>query len=303
LLLFLKSFFLVAVGLVLFTLGVRFGFALLATIILALKVSAFSLLGPFEEWQTPALGYNPLGNEVGAPKNLGEEYRWNVPVITYGFDESFMDYFGVLGVAAVDDAFFYLNALPTASAAELGNFSIDSRRFNFRAQAENIVDLKSVALGLMIEQLGLANPERYVWCLRDREAFSQPAITNYYVVNRNFDPESLLPSPFINETRYSYSVFEWATPQFADAGEYAVDPEHSYASAAGQFTQLYGGPEPGLFLNGITRDDFGGLKYLLSSNNINVEILPVGTGAKDGSTNFVNFALRPGVEKLKFEKI
>jgi hypothetical protein len=86
---------------------VRLVFSFVATILLVLRASAFSLLGPFEEWQTPALGYNPLGADVGAPKNLGEEYRWNVPVITYGFDESFLSYFGVVGVAAVDDAFFF----------------------------------------------------------------------------------------------------------------------------------------------------------------------------------------------------
>ena len=36
---------------------------------------------------------------------LGEEYRWNVPVLTYAFDQSFLDYFGSNGVAAVEKAF------------------------------------------------------------------------------------------------------------------------------------------------------------------------------------------------------
>jgi hypothetical protein len=47
-------------------------------------------LGPFELWQTPELGYNPGGFDVGAPKNLDEEYRWNAPVITYSIDRAFV---------------------------------------------------------------------------------------------------------------------------------------------------------------------------------------------------------------------
>src|SRR4051812_22855195 len=83
--------------------------------------SAFSLLGPLpgaggEAWQTGALGYNPTGtSDIGAPKNFGEEYRWNLPVITYGFDGSFINYFGADGVAAVEAAFAILNSLPDLS--------------------------------------------------------------------------------------------------------------------------------------------------------------------------------------------
>ena len=76
---------------------------------------AFSLAGPFEDWQTPALGYDTFGDDITAPKNLGEEYRWTQPIITYGFDRSFLDYFGLDGVEAIDEAFEILNALPPAS--------------------------------------------------------------------------------------------------------------------------------------------------------------------------------------------
>src|SRR5689334_16309859 len=81
--------------------------------LLAQNASAFSLGGPAEAWQTPALGYDPAG--FPAPKNLGEEYRWNKPIITYGFDFPFVNYFGSNGVVAVDKAMEILNRLPQFS--------------------------------------------------------------------------------------------------------------------------------------------------------------------------------------------
>jgi hypothetical protein len=57
--------------------------------------SGFSLLGPFDTWQTTAIGYNSPGTfafaDIGGPMNRGEEYRWNERTITYGFDKSFVD--------------------------------------------------------------------------------------------------------------------------------------------------------------------------------------------------------------------
>src|SRR5690349_5399379 len=92
--------------------------AVLMCLLASQPLRAFSLLGPVqpfpgnEAWQSAALGYNPLNTDIGAPKNLTEEYRWNVPVITYGFDPSFLNYFGNEGVAAIDAAFGILNSLP-----------------------------------------------------------------------------------------------------------------------------------------------------------------------------------------------
>ena len=63
---------------------------------------AFSLLGPSPasggvngalSWQSTDVGYNTFGVDIGGPVNLGEEYRWNIPVITYAYDESFLNYF------------------------------------------------------------------------------------------------------------------------------------------------------------------------------------------------------------------
>ena len=45
-----------------------------------------------------------MGKDVGGPMDINAEYRWNVPVITYGFDQSFLDYFGTNGVIAATPA-------------------------------------------------------------------------------------------------------------------------------------------------------------------------------------------------------
>src|SRR5438105_4191164 len=93
----------------------------------------FALLGPFESWQVPAIGYNTLGNDAGGPKNLGEEYRWNIPTIRYAFDASFIDYFGDHGVQAVNAAIQILNDLPPASQLDPAAYPADTRRLNLRA--------------------------------------------------------------------------------------------------------------------------------------------------------------------------
>ena len=48
-----------------------------------------SMLAPGNSWQP---------SDIGGPMRLDSEYRWNVPIVTYGFDRSFLDYFGANGV-------------------------------------------------------------------------------------------------------------------------------------------------------------------------------------------------------------
>ena len=70
----------------------------------------FSLLGPINEpYQVQDLGFD-LPGDIGAPKNLSEEYRRNVPVLYYSFDQNFLEYFGSNGVWAVEQA------LPSSTA-------------------------------------------------------------------------------------------------------------------------------------------------------------------------------------------
>jgi hypothetical protein len=59
------------------------------------QTAAFSLLGPYEAWMQTSncfrlpvtLPYNQPG-DIGGPMCISNGYRWNVPFVTYGFDQS-----------------------------------------------------------------------------------------------------------------------------------------------------------------------------------------------------------------------
>jgi hypothetical protein len=234
---------------------------------------AFSYLGPFNEsWQAPVIGYN-LGGDIGGPKNVGEEYRRNLPVIYYAYDQSFDDYFGSQGRIAVDQAVAVFNNLTNFSSysTNLSEFPLEVQRFNFRAQALSLMDLKSAAMNLMIEELGLTDPDRYVWTLRSRD--TQPNLACpfmiYNVIMRNYDPYTEVYTPYINGTLYSYAIQEFCTGPnpLAFTFNFAVDPLQNVQTAvASEGFFQYGG-----FLTGLTRDDVGGLRALMKTNNMNVE--------------------------------
>ena len=67
--------------------------------ITATGARAFSLIGPYASWMDEAKSFRQQGLDIGGPMNLDEGYRWNVPVLTYGFDASFLEYFGSNGAA------------------------------------------------------------------------------------------------------------------------------------------------------------------------------------------------------------
>jgi hypothetical protein len=231
--------------------------------------------------------------------NIGEGYRWNIPVITYGFERSFLDHFGSNGVAAVDGAIQILNQLAPASQINLQNFPAIAWRANFTAQALNLLDLKSQALGLLLEQVGLAEPERHAFCVRDFIAIG----SNYQflVIMRNFDPSTAQQSPRVNETLFSYRVHQFGvspllTNTFCDAVEFLVDELTLYDTSAVGIV-----PYSGYYLTNLSSDDAGGLRYLLSGSQVRFESLPpdvqlVATGTND----LVRNAYRPGVEKITF---
>lgn len=303
---------------------------------------AFSLLGVNEDWQTPELGYwppgsNPVGvygEDIGGPQNLGEEYRYNIPTIFYAYDSSFLDYFGQKGVESVEKAVAIFNALPRVSDASLNllEFPMETQKINYRASALGMLDLKSAAMGMMLEELGLAHSERYAWTLRNRE--DTPAgcpIYNFRIIKRTFDPVTWTPTSYVNGTLYTYLMVISCDPAWSDAREVPVDPtaiSHSSVSAWPYGIQIGG------FYTGLTRDDFGGLRYLYRANNYNVESLPPGSflgfGTAGGGTGggwipvsppatnevvdptdptdpgtpqpaFVG--LRPGVEKVTFSRV
>ena len=140
---------------------------------------------------------------------MGEEYRWNTPVIYYAFDQSFLDYFGSNGVWAVEQAIAVLNGLTNFSqySPDLSEVPLETRRVNYRAQALCLLDLKTSALYLTTEELGLTKPDQYVWTLRSRACGTCPSCT-YTVIQRNFDPVTWQPSSYINECLYTYYIEE-----------------------------------------------------------------------------------------------
>src|SRR5438046_1243539 len=87
--------------------------------LLAHTASGFALLGPLDSWQVSAIGYDPQGDggDVGGPKNLTEEWRWNIPVITYAMDSSFVNFFGTNGIKAITNAAFLFNREMTNMSA------------------------------------------------------------------------------------------------------------------------------------------------------------------------------------------
>lgn len=300
---------------------------------LAPAAMAFSLGGPPKGYQVQGIGYM-LPGDIVAPMGLNEAYRWNVPLVTYAFDRSFILYFGTNGMNAVDEAFKILNALPPVGAmsADLSEFPTRTHAENYEAAVLGIYDLKSEVLSLVLEQMGLAEPERWVFALRARavQTIGGVSITNYAVIKQNYDPVTLLPSSYVNTSLYTYTVVDPIPPlNYADAveGNPIFDddgvPDLSVAS---------GGLSPGIFWRGLTRDDVGGLRFLFRTNTLAVEDLITGVtvqqgfggglysgwipytgnitnvtggagGTNSSATNFITVGIRPGIGKVTFKKV
>lgn len=270
----------------------------------ATAVRAFSLLGPFEAWQTGQAGYNPGGNaltvdqfgDTGAPKGIGGEYRHVEPILAYGFDGSFIDYFGDDGVRAIEAAIKVFNDLPAVSSfsPDLAEFPLASSRVNFAAQRLGLVDVKSVAMGFLMERLGLASPERFVWTIRGLN-FDPNGAPLFLNVRRSYDPVTYLASSFVNNTLYTYYNRPFFNPDgsvlYYDANEVALDAAEPNVSLAaymgtqvstidGRVQQRINRNSFGLYYTGLTRDDAGGYRYMYSPDNKNYQPLPGGTTLK-----------------------
>jgi len=288
--------------------------------------SGFALLGPFASWMEETNGLLQPG-DIGGPMDIGSGYRWNVPVVTYGFDQSFLDYFGTNGVAAVEGAIQILNDLPSASDIVLTNYPLDTEVLNYQAQAQNLLDLKSATLVALLEQLGLTQPTRYIFALRRwNPDFFPYHMSEYdwpdgtipnYIVQRNFDPETLSPSQYVNGAFcegiviFGLRDYYLGGEEINMAGVIPVDPIMPAATAVADSSVnnllfLSVVLSPGEFFNGLTRDDVGGLRYLLSPENINSETLlgsahPAAGEFGDRHAHlFANGARRPGIDKLTF---
>jgi hypothetical protein len=128
----------------------------------------------------------------------------------------------------------------------------------------------------MMEQLGLADAPRYVWCLHNRFQPANttcPVDTTYQVIMRNFDITAsplnqIQYSAYINGSLYSYFIEEVcaspAAPPNAGCENFIVDPLTLNLApvASVDYTPL----QEGEYFIGLTRDDEAGLRDLLSTN-------------------------------------
>lgn len=264
------------------------------------RLHAFSLLGPFQPWMTPELGFRYHGR-LGGPVNIGEGYRWNVPVVTYGFDQSFLAYFSSNGVAAVEQAIQMLNTLPSAADLDPDSFQQNSIFFHPMAADLTLIDLRSSTISYLLQFMGLAQAQENIYVLRSTEVISNT--TNYTVIKRNFDPINYVPTNTVLDVLYTYNVSPMflttdsgTTAQATTALETRVSGNASHIPIAG--SELGAG---NYFPGELTRDDVGGLRYLLRYGNaVRESLLPDVRGAGPNATNWVNEALRPGVEKITF---
>jgi hypothetical protein len=279
-------------------------------------VLGFTLQGPLAPWMTPRLGYNvDAPAQYGGPMVIGEEYRWNVPVAYYGFTPEWITYFGQRGIDEVDKAFKMLNDTPTASKINLDAFPLTSQRVNQQASALGLTDLRSMVLGLGLEQLGLANPQRYVFTLRNRWTTSDPDLTNYFTIRRNYDPVTWQPTSYINGILFTYFTI-LDGPTISLVLNEPVDPLAFLGVLNAPATAWWRSLAPGGFFTTLTRDDAGGLRYVYRPQNFNIETMGpsiAGTGGgpwgqPPGGTNvttnvFVNSSLRPGKDKVTFQRV
>lgn len=313
------------------------------------QARAFSLLGQKLSWHILRLGH--ADGQIGGPVGLGEEHRWNVPVIYYSLSPEFLQFFGARGEEEIQKCMKILMDLPAMSTLNVDDYPLSSVRVNFRAQALGLLDIKSVALAVMLEELGLGDPTQYVFTLRKRwtPSVGGTTLTNYYIIKRNFDPVTYEPSSYINGELWTFrGIGEGDTSSIVARSP--ANPLSRNMPVASGF------PPSGAFYTGLTRDDVGGLKYIYSYYNVNLENassnsfslvgaggvtsfagvaginspwapvafqtntlggttdptggLGTGTGTGTGTgvggtgTNaFVNTALRPGIDKLQFQRL
>jgi hypothetical protein len=282
------------------------------------------LMGP-GELNNGTVDFN-LTDDLGGPKELKTFFRWNSPYLTYSFDLSFVQYFGIEGMEAVKEAFRVVNDffIPE-DKSYMGVSSMDFARDGFRnnyntawvnttAQNQQIIDIKSLVLGMVVNQLGVGNPHRYAFTIRNISTNTTGTQWNFNVRLKNYDPLTWAPTDVINGVTYSYRLIHNATPQaggpiaapgIADMEEFTTDTSgNAWTAVAGIIDAFYGNTAiywtdpPTLFNFGVyydamnamggqfqprhalTYDDAGSLKYLYRTNNFVYENL-------DASINLV----------------
>ena len=268
-----------------------------ALLVVAVRAHAFSLLGPYaiaggNVWQVARIGYNEPP-DVGGPMSAaaGEEYRWNTPNVFYAYDAAFLAFYRTRGAQEIEKAVKIINDLPPASLLNIDDYPLTGERINFRAAALGLLDLRSIALSLMLEEIGLASPSRWVFCLRQR---GQPGPNRFpvffNVIRRNYEPV-ILPgnvvigkeSPYINGHLWTYVdiVDSHNVPPGSFTINATVDPldfgRFDPVAASGNGFSGFG---IGSYFSGLTRDDVSAIKFIYQAANQNFDAtLPGSTGA------------------------
>ena len=167
-----------------------------------------------------------LQDDLGGPKRIDEFYRWNTPYLTYGFDASFVQFFGEEGIMAVNNAMNVLNdffvpqdgsykgmsQLNLARHGFGGNYN--TTWLNLTAQNENLMDIKSLALGMMVNYLGLGNPYRYAFTATNCLVEAAGGTATFSVALKNYDPTTYAETDRINNVQYSYRLVHDQIPGF-----------------------------------------------------------------------------------------
>jgi len=304
--------------------SLRAGLALL--MMQLLSAEAFVVMGvPNNTEAANQLLWN-YTDDLGVPKSLYKQiprlYRWNNPHFVYSFDASFVNYFGSEGVAAVNESievindFFHNEDYQGMSQMDLekhgfaGNYN--TTWVNTTAQNAQIIDLKSLVLGMMVNHLGLGNPHRHAFSIVGETTNATQTALNVEVALRNYDPVSTESTDMINGVQYSYRLIHdqpmqvGAVPPFyniADMEEFTTDSTgNAWSSVAAIVDAFYGKTSlfwtemPSLFKFGVyydgynamggqfeprhalTYDDAGGLKYMYSKDTLIYEVLDAAAG-------------------------
>ena len=155
----------------------------------------------------------------------------------------------------------------------LTEFPLDEMRQNYTANSLHLFDLKSSALEMLMPRIGLADPENWVWSIRERIGIPGTTcpIYDYTIIQRNFDPLTIAPSKYVNGNLFSFQFLIFCPPGFEseDPVEFLIDPEDTYRTALATPKLTYPNLSYlGYFHAGLTRDDMGGLRYLYSTNRV-----------------------------------
>src|SRR5205814_3712660 len=176
-----------------------------------------------------------------------------------------------------------LNDLPPASQLNVDDYPMTTERINFRAAAIGLSDVKSWTLNILLEEMGLAAPNRWVYCIRNR--YQPPGArfpVFFTVIRRNFDPITAAESPYINGRLWTYVGI--GDPDALPPGSFTfntpVDPlDFGRFDPVAAANDAFSGFGVGSYFTGLTRDDVGAIKFIYQPSNWNFE------AALPGSTN------------------